>query len=139
MATTNHWGIQVDSETPITGVLNVGDVAWEWVDDEICLTCDEIEAEAIAEDGEDADLDFIECDPSHTRIFGDWLLNEDGKYEPDKNGEFAAISNEATVQVVWSKTTARAALCSPCYPGQADMDTPGDFLAYTLPDYLLSK
>ena len=142
MATTNHWGVWVDSETPITGVLNVGDVAWEWVNDETCLTCDEIQAEFEAEQAElpederEEEFDF-ECDSAHTKIFGDWLLDEaSGKYEPDKNGEFAAISNEMYVQVVFSKTTVRRALCAPTFPGQADLDTPGDFLCYALPAYL---
>ena len=29
--------------------------------------------------------------------------------------------------------TRRGALCSPCYPGQVDLDTPGDYLGYDLP------
>lgn len=41
-----------------------------------------------------------------------------------------------TVIVVWSRRTVRRGLCSPCYPGQADMSCEGDYLAYALPEYL---
>jgi hypothetical protein len=141
----NHYGTWVGSETATTGVLNSNSIMWEWVNDEICLTCEEIyqsieDDKSLDEDEKQSELDFIECDSSHTRIFGDWILDtKTHQYTPDKNGEFAAIENESTVQVIWSKYTTRGALCSPCYPGQVDNDSTGDFLAYTLPDYLLYK
>jgi hypothetical protein len=51
----------------------------------------------------------------------------DGKYEPDQNGKhgYAAVVGEIYTQVLWSKTVRRVrSLCSPCYPGQADLDRP---------------
>ncbi len=144
MTITNHWGVWVDSEIPTTGVLSIYDVAWEWIADDICLTCEEI-ADNIEKDKnltseeKQAELEYMECDPSHTRIFGDWIKDGDGKYMPNPNGEFSAILQEATVQVVFSSWTKRGALCSPCYPGQVDLDSPGEFLGYTLPDDLLCK
>jgi hypothetical protein len=142
MTTTNHWGIWVDSEAPVTGVLNSFDIAWEWIDDERCLTCEEIaeeakrEAEASGEEVPEDLFDFIECDSSHTKIIGDWREDADGKLEPDPEGEFAAIVGEVYTQVLFSKETKRCALCAPTYPGQADLDTPGEFLAYDLPENL---
>jgi len=139
---TNHYGKWVDSEVPITGVCNGNNIAWEFVNDEICLTCEsnfnEIENNNnLNEDEKQHELDFLECDSSHTKIFGDWKLDtKTGKYEPD--GEFAAIENESTVQVIFSKYTKKCALCSPCYPGQGDLDSSGEYLAYTLPDDLFS-
>ena len=143
----NHYGKWVSSDKPVTGVLSCNSIAWECVDDEICLTCDKILDGIKAEyqdEGGDGDefqdeLDSIECDSSHTKIIGDWIKADDGKYSPDETKEFAAIVNESTVQVVWSKYTKRGALCSPCYPGQVDLDTPGDFLGYALPDELIYK
>jgi hypothetical protein len=140
----NHWGKWVDSETPVTGVLYSNSIAWEFVDDEICLTCLEIQMdiesdESLDDDERDAELEFIECDSSHEKIIGDWKINKYGKYEHDETGEFAAIVRETTIQVVWSKSTKRGALCSPCYPGQVDLDSEGDFIGYTLPDYLLEN
>ncbi len=44
-------------------------------------------------------------------------------YVPDREGEYAAIVGEIYAQVVWSKRVVRVrSLCSPCFPGQADVD-----------------
>ena len=72
-----------------------------------------------------------------TVLIGSWKKDSDGLYEPDKTGEYAAICGEIYTQVVWSKTTGKSALCSPCYPGQCDVDTPGDYLYYALPADML--
>lgn len=66
-------------------------------------------------------------------LIGSWKKGADGKYEPDETGEYAAIVRELVTQVVWSKHTDRGAVASPCYPGQVDLETPGQYLAYTLP------
>lgn len=147
MTVVNHWGKWVNSDIPVTGVLSIHSIDWEWFDynDEICLDCQQayIELDETHEDNEDGKPDpeyyDVECDSSHTKLIGDWIQGEDGKYEPDKTGEYAAIENETTVQVVWSKYTAKGALCSPCYPGQVDLDSKGEFLGYTLPPELLHK
>jgi hypothetical protein len=142
----NHWGKWMNSEKPSTGVLSVNSIAWEYIDNEICLDCEQAYKEFedgthTCEYGDDCNCaDFIECDSSHTKLIGDWTLDtKTGKYAPTDNGEFSAIVNESTIQVVLSKSTARGNVCSPCYPGQVDLDSTGDFLAYTLPDYLLGK
>lgn len=152
MTVTNHWGKWVDSEIPTTGVLSVNDVAWEWLDynDEICLDCNNAMEEInnnvdLDEDEKQSELESIECDSNHTKLMGDWVFENDKYWTEDKiNGEFSAIVNESTVQVVWSKYLVRGPLCSPCYPGQVDINadskiTDKGFLAYTLPDYLLRK
>jgi|SRR3989304_2950722 len=141
--TINHYGVWVDSDTPVTGVLSTNSIAWECVDEENCLTCertiDEIENDESIKDKQ-SEIDWVECDSSHTRIFGSWIYDTKTKqYSPDKNGEFSAIENESTTQIVWSKFTKRGALCSPCYPGQVDLDSDGEFLGYTLPDDYLYK
>ncbi len=145
MTVQNHWGVWVDSEKPVTGVANISDIAWEFIDNERCLTCDEIleeaEQEAAASNEETPEdlADFLECDSSHTKLIGDWIQGEDGKWDSDPAGEYAAIVGEIYVQIVFSKTTKRCALCSPCYPGQADLDTPGEFLCYALPEDIERK
>ena len=140
----NHYGKWVGSETATTGVLSTNSIAWEWMPDYHCLTCEnwieEIESNVDLDDDEKQyEIEMIECNSDHTRLLGDWIFQDDKEYVPDKTGEFAAIENESTVQVIWSKYTTRGALCSPCYPGQVDNDSEGEFLAYTLPDYLLYK
>ena len=153
----------------ITGVTSSHNVAWEFVDNVICPTCDEIyaeiennetcpecggdlveksagyiECEECLEEWDEQDaLDRIECD-DHEKLLGDWKKNSDGLWEPDETGEFSAIVTSSTfacVQVVWSKwTTNVRAMCSPCFYGSADLDSgEGNIIAYTLPDYLLEN
>jgi hypothetical protein len=141
---TNHYGHTVDSDKPVTGVLSSNAINWEFVDDEICLTCEEILSDiknddTLDDDDKQHEIDMLECQSDHDKIIGDWIKDTDGKYAPDETGEYAAIVRESTIQVIWSKTLTRGALCSPCYPGQADIPSNGDYLAYTLPDYLTSQ
>lgn len=153
MTTVNHWGRIVDSDTPITGVYGTNSIAWEFMDDGICTVCDNRDEWPDFDDEEDdyqsSPEDFIECDSSHTKLIGDWTTTDNGLdawfeiggvyYMPDQSKEFAAIERETTVQVVWSKFVERHGLCSPCYPGQADADSVGEFLCYALPAELLYK
>lgn len=139
----NHWGKWVNSEEPTTGVISSNNVVWEWITNEECLDCASAMEEEERENPDNPDYDHIECNSSHTKLLGDaWRLDtKTGKWDVIKDNpelEFAAIENETTVQVLWSKVTKRGALCSPCYPGQVDLDSEGDFLGYTLPDYLLN-
>lgn len=78
------------------------------------------------------------------QLIGDWKKNEDGKFEPDEDGEFSAIYNpdHGTIQVVYSEYKIRCARTSPCYPHQGDVGTPPDIgydtmTAYILPPELL--
>ena len=162
MTQINHWGKWIDSDNPTTGVLSSNDIAFEWLyDDCTCLTCEEIIKEINntcichcktcmknlcdecenCKDFKQNELEYIECDSSHTRIHGDWLQDDKGLYYPDPNGEFAFIENESTIQVVYSiYITHKCKPCSPCYPGQLDVDYDYDdteWQAYTLPDELL--
>ena len=78
-------------------------------------------------------------DVQEISLIGDWIKDEEGLYMPDFNGEYAAIVRESVVQVVYSKYVTKVySLCSPCYPGQADVVQGNDvengrFLAYNLP------
>ncbi len=54
-------------------------------------------------------------------------------FKPDPEAEYSAIVGEIYLQVVRRQWVLRAALCSPCYPGQGDVNTEGDFLSYSLP------
>ena len=148
MTFVKHWGVWVDSEKPVTGVLSHNQIAWEWIGDEgHCLTCAEIEKEiqeeCTSDDGTvdweeyESEADGIMCEGDHERLLGDWKQDEEYKWYPNPEGEWAAIQRESTVQVAFSKTTTRGALCSPCYPGQVDLGSEGEFLAYTLPGELL--
>ena len=139
MARTFHYGVSCDTEEPVTGVLANNEVC-QFLSDEFNDAIDIGWEEAVEEyraehDGEDPpDGEFDWWESLGPLLYGDWR-KVDGLYEPDKDGKkgFSAIVRECVTQVVWSKTTKRAGMCSPCYPGQADLDCPGDQLAYTLP------
>ena len=131
----NHYGIYVNENQPITGVTSGNIPTWLWDENYIdldyeshvmgCENCQNGEACEIA--------DMWEY--SETLLFGNWkLVNE--LYEPDTSGEYAAIynNNENTIQIVFSKTIkSGCGLCSPCFPGQADLDSVGEYKAYDLP------
>lgn len=130
---TNHHGIDVNSEVPITGVIDTS--APEYLSEEIDL--------------HGIDLDFEEHCKECTKEFHDdcyevgsptnYLLGYKkdikGDFVPDMEAEFSAIvnGNENTTQITRSKWVSRVMLCSPCYPGQGDLDNSGEYLAYTLP------
>lgn len=79
-----------------------------------------------------------------TILFGGWKKDNEnlwGPKEPTKKSDFSAIynQNENIIQVVKSSWVMDCHHCSPCYPGQGDIDTPGDScLAYVLPPDFLS-
>ncbi len=144
----NHWGKWVSSNVPVTGVVSNNSISWEWMDEVVCLDC----SPEFNEDGEE-NWDFVECDGSHTKLYGDWTISDtkpteevrvlffkDNKYYyptvTDGDEVCSIISREDVCQIVYSSYTQRGALCSPCYPGQVDLDSEGEFLGYTLPPSL---
>ncbi len=129
---TNHYGIWVDPELPITGVIGNNEIV-QFISDEMFSNGIDLDWEEFIKSPDyesDEDYDFFE---SSTWLIGDWIQDKDELWDYDPNGEYAAIVRESVTQVVFSKYTKKAALCSPCYPGQADNDTSGEFLAYDLP------
>lgn len=148
----NHYGIYVCSEATITGVVQNNRIEFlidaMYYENGINLTEIERCAECKLERTGDEDAPGLEslfeydCDScmtdqsQDTWLIGDWKKDSDGKYEPDKeDGErgYSAIVGEIYTQVVWSKDMQRCKLCSPCYPGQGNLGSKGDFLAYDLP------
>jgi hypothetical protein len=132
MTTKNHYGIFVDSEMPTTGVIH--NLTTEWLIEEVMYNGINLDFEEHCQECENEYHDDCWIDTGQeTYLVGTWKKNESGLYEPDKTGEYSAIVGEIYTQVVWSRHTKHCALYSPCYPGQADLDTPGEFLAYDLP------
>ena len=68
-----------------------------------------------------------------TILVGGWAQDENGLWEPDLDSEYSAIVGEIYAQIVHSHYIERAALCSPCYPGQADIGSEGEYRCFTLP------
>ena len=128
-----HYGILVDSESPVTGVIH--NHSAEWLIEEIYNpnSIDLVWEEHQLDCEEYQETGYCGCGTSQGgMLIGAWRLTPDG-YEPDESGEYSAIVREVYTQIVHSRYVTRAALCSPCYPGQADLDTSGAYLAYTLP------
>lgn len=142
---TNHWGCTVDSEIAITGVVSNNSLEWlyEEIDKGINLTYEEYkdsfeyDHELSDEENEsllDEYLEQFESMGDDTILIGDWIKGDDGLYDYDPSGEYAAIVRESVTQVIFSHNFKHCALCSPCYPGQGDLDSEGDYLCYDLPD-----
>jgi len=128
---TNHWGIWVDPEIPITGIIS-NNLIVQFLSDEMYNGIDLDWEEFIQSDDYDPDEEYDLFESSNWLI-GDWIKDKDGLWDYDPDGEYAAIVREDVTQVIFSKYTKRAGLCSPCYPGQADNESDGEFLAYDLP------
>ena len=70
---------------------------------------------------------------SPTVIIGFVLNPQTGKYDPDPDAEYSAIVGEVYTQVMASKYKTQCNVCSPCYPGQNNLDDPGCFDTFSLP------
>lgn len=134
----NHYGVLIDVSQPSTGVVqnnrvDISDECWEGVD---------IGYEDHKFDGhETCTSDECWYENVGPWLIGSWKKDEKtGNWSPDQTGEYAAIVRESTTQVVWSeRIVLRAAMCSPCYPGQVDLDSgvadeKDGFMAYDLPE-----
>lgn len=138
MTKVNHWGVEVNSESPITGVLNSSapkrlyeDVERKGIDtafEEHLKTCtNEDHSECYFIGNYEDEATYL---VGFRKITGEL---DKGKYEPDPEAKYSAIVGPQYTQVLQSKYLSRAALCSPCFPGQGDLDTPGEFMTYQLP------
>lgn len=82
-----------------------------------------------------SEMDYSEPD---SYIVGSWVQDENGLYEPGEltdDNEFSAIVryDSGVAQVVRSLWVRAGELCSPCYPGQVNLDHAGEFLGYDFP------
>ena len=108
-----------DELTPTTGVYSGNDLAWEFLSNDWI----DLEYEEALESADPEELEYWEG--GGTLLYGDWVRDEDGLYEPDNENPEAAFAmiynqNENTAQVVWSRTVRYGRPASPCYPGQVD-------------------
>jgi hypothetical protein len=133
---------------PITGVMRCTQAVWEDAYNQgVDLSFDQFEKDYIDEHGCPPPDEVCECIEIDEPVFllGDWEEQPDGNwdYKPRCEGKgFAAIlgwlGGAPIVTVVWSETVRTVlSMCSPCCPGQADLDSgAGEILAYALPaDY----
>ena len=146
--TTHHYGVTLDHNEPTTGVM-IAHHSMALLDstyDGIDLAQEEHEAECdICQGIEEGSIcDWADAGYERgTVLAGDWKKDEGGLWDPDKDGTkgYSAIVGETYAQIVWSKYTTRARLCSPCFPGQCDLDAidPNGQLCYILPPDMLEE
>ena len=157
-----HYGVLIDATKPTTGVVSNHsieflsevmfesgsiDLNWEEHIKECQGLCSHCRCEhesgkcdcSTLEHEYDPTGEHDNCGPRETGtvLIGGWKKDSDGKLEANRESEYSAIVGETETQVVWSRHTTRASLCSPCFPGQADLNTPGDVLAYCLPPEMM--
>ena len=134
----NHYGITVNSDIPVTGVFSMHNL--EWICDDMDKGIDEeYEAHVRECPNEEHDDCFGDSDGSGTTLIG-FVYNEETKlYDEDPTAEYSAIVSDTYVQVTKSSYGIRCELCSPCYPGQGDGDTEGDYLAYSIPPEVVGE
>ena len=136
---------------PVTGVLNGNSVGYFWDEDFIDLGYEEAFEQAQKEKAEELGISMEEaadllygidiCECNDIQLYGNWKQNNKGEYIPDTNGEYSAIydPNDNYIQVVHSIWGIYCNACSPCFPGQGDIDTKGKLLAYCLPSELMNE
>ena len=121
----------------ITGVHDANSIAWLWDEEDIDLAWKLHLEECLEEDHCDCYCD----NGSSIRLYGSWKSSK-GIFTPSRTGEFSAIFNpdSNTLQVLRSNYVIRCNHCSPCFPGQGDVDSDGEIWAYCLPpDYMDEK
>ena len=127
MTIVNHYGFTVDSKVPIVGVINSTDP--EFLYDDVLNGID-LSFEDFMKENPDADPDdYIEDEATYLIGF----IKVKDMYEPNPNAEYSAIVSVPYTQIVASNFASKTQLCSPCYPGQGDLDNAGEFITYTLP------
>ena len=125
----NHYGVMVDSDKPVIGVTLAA--IPEWLQDEIMGQAIDLAWQEHLETC--PRIHHGECEVSSDCYLIGFDVNDQGKYIIDTNAEYSAIVGETYCFIHASKWVQRCALCSPCFPGQGDLDSKGEFLAFTLP------
>jgi hypothetical protein len=148
-------GVIRNADKPRVGIISANALdssIYDEIDQGIDLTfeefCQELKDQGIEIDSEQwwIELESYEND-SRIVLFGDWIKNGVGQYEPDKSGlkGYAASynSDSGIICVEWSKTFKQCHHTSPCYVMAngdgpcGDLETDGDaVIAFDLPkDY----
>lgn len=69
-----------------------------------------------------------------------WEKGQDGQWKRHFYLTLIQVNwHRATYQVIRSGTTEKHGWASPCYPGQAEVNTDGDIECFVLPDWLRRK
>jgi len=133
---------------PVTGVIHNNSAAW--LQEDIQFNAIDLDFENhCASCPNDDHSDCWETDGSETLLIGfetceskleAWFEVGGTFYAVNEQAVYSAIVGETYTQVVKSRWAAECTRCSPCYPNQGDLDTPGtDYLAYCLPSSMFDE
>lgn len=118
----------------LTGVHNVNSV--EYLDD--ILSGIDLDLEEYLQEHPNQNIPE-EWEQGDTLI-GYWA-NRDELWKPQRGKEYAAIYRPDfnVIQVVASQYAIQCNICSPCFPKQGDVDTPGPLWAFSLPPDVMQR
>lgn len=74
----------------------------------------------------------VTWEDADTLLYGFKFNEETNKYEEDPTADFSIIFGELYAQVTQSKYMAFCNKCSPCFPYQGDLETPGDIMTFSI-------
>ena len=133
---STHYGVPVSTGVPVPGVFTNGDVDFLFDLD----MDDALYSEHAAKCGNENHDDCAPQD-THEWLGGFTLVKEGGKLQWDRDIEknIAFDVSEVYSRVFASQWVISCNLCSPCYPGQGDVDFDGEHLAYSFPPDTFEK
>ncbi len=122
-----------------TGVLDTASIKPDMLDEQLINNAIDIAWEEAIEGKTQDEIEELgdcwECSDT-TYLYG-FIKDADDKYIPDPDQDLSVIvnmGNGCTLQILQSKYIIdNVGFCSPCYPGQADLDSDGNLTAYILP------
>lgn len=112
-------------EKPVTGVVSLQGVDLDALNSLYIL---------LPHDGDEGEEGALEPEEQ-------WFANKpwrfvDGKWVALEATFIACLNHRGYLQVVLSPVTGRHNPCSPCYPGQGNLEEEGNLLCYELPENL---
>ena len=123
-----HHGVIVHKDEPIPGVLLTSKPEFLWEDEANGIDLAWLEHLSVCEKDDHSD-----CMHGESDVLIGFIETKAGTFEIDPEAEYSAFVRGSYTQVLRSKHTKQCALCSPCFPGQGDLDSEGEYLAYDLP------
>ena len=115
-------------DTPITGVISCHSLNSFFLDDTMSNSVDLLYEEYIEENGEEAANEY---DSDHGEYILGFKKNKEGLWVEDKDEPISLIyyTDRTDIQILHSRFIKIGCRpCSPCYPGQADLDSSGGTL-----------
>jgi len=129
-----HYGVIAHKDEPIRGVVLTSRPEFLHEDEADGIDLSWLEHLSVCEKD-----DHSECMYGESDVLIGFIETTDGVFEIDVEAEYSAFVRSPYTQVLRSKHAKRCALCSPCFQGQGDLDSDGEYLTYDLPPEVWGK